>query len=167
MSTSTRGWTRARKLDHYIDKSGGPDACWLWKASTDTVGYGSFEWRKKKHKAHRAAWSEAYQREIPPGMVICHKCDVRRCCNPAHLFLGTQLENIADRNAKGRQARGAALAAVLPRGQDHPTAKLSLEEAREIKAATGSHSNIAARYGIAQSTVTRIKNGKRWSHINV
>lgn len=82
----------------------GPDDCWLWTASTADGGYGQFmvsSTPRRITRAHRLSWSLA-NGPVPSGMVICHRCDVPACCNPAHLFAATQLENIADMRRKGR-----------------------------------------------------------------
>jgi hypothetical protein len=87
---------------------GGPDDCWLWQAAKLATGYGQFEIRhgkgyrdRKNYKAHRVAW-ELENGPPPEGMHVCHKCDVRLCCNPAHLFVGTRTDNERDKVAKGR-----------------------------------------------------------------
>jgi len=92
-----------------VDKSGGPDACWLWTAGTFRGGYGAFKIAGKTLKAHRVSWVLAHG-QIPyrakyPGICVCHNCpqgDQPRCVNPAHLFLGEQLHNIRDMMKKGR-----------------------------------------------------------------
>lgn len=80
--------------------------CWLWTAGTFPDGYGQFKIGGKPRGAHRVAY-ELRVGPIPSGMHVCHRCDVPGCVNPTHLFLGTNLDNIADRNAKHRQAFGA------------------------------------------------------------
>jgi hypothetical protein len=94
----------ARVLSDEDEETG--DDCWYWKLACDRDGYGKFLHAGNKILAHRVAWMLHHKRDIPPGMVVMHECDTPRCCKPAHLKLGTQQENIADRVAKGRSAFG-------------------------------------------------------------
>ena len=84
----------------HIDKSGA-DECWLWTASKMRNGYGHIGVEGRTISAHRVAW-ESVNGPIPAGMNVLHTCDVRACCNPAHLWLGTQQQNIQDMADKGR-----------------------------------------------------------------
>ena len=88
-------------LDRDTDKSGGPNACWLWRGTKIQTGYGRVRALGQKKAAHRAAWEEA-NGPIPAGMVICHRCDNPGCVNPAHLFAGTHQDNTRDMISKGR-----------------------------------------------------------------
>jgi len=89
-----------------VDKSGGPDACWPWTRKRTHDGYGVFALRNgKQHPAHRIAW-ELTNGEILHGLLACHHCDNRLCCNPVHLFLGTVRDNALDASRKGRLSCG-------------------------------------------------------------
>lgn len=85
-------------------KVGSPGECWPWGGSVDTDGYGVVRWGGRQTKAHRLAWS-LENGPIPVGLGVLHRCDNPPCCNPACLFLGTNRDNVADRERKGRTAR--------------------------------------------------------------
>jgi hypothetical protein len=76
--------------------------CWLWTASATKQGYGDFRYKTIHYLAHQASFM-AYNGAIHDGMHVMHKCDVRLCCNPNHLMLGTNADNINDSVAKGRR----------------------------------------------------------------
>lgn len=87
----------------------GPDECWEWTATRHYKGYGEFRIvTSRSAKAHGVAWILANTRDIPAGMVVCHRCDNPPCCNPGHLFLGTVGDNNRDRAAKGRGGKTRA-----------------------------------------------------------
>lgn len=127
--------------------------CIEWTARLQR-GYGMISFRGINRPAHRIAWMLA-NGPIPTGMHVCHRCDNRRCINVAHLFLGTNADNMADKVGKNRQARGSR----------HGSAKLTEQEVRDIRAMSAPQRAIAAFYGMSQSTVSEIKRGELWSHI--
>ncbi len=75
--------------------------CWLWTAGMRLNGYGQVKIRRVNQLAHRVSY-QVHVGPMPEGMCVCHKCDVPCCVNPDHLFLGTQADNMRDRDRKGR-----------------------------------------------------------------
>lgn len=99
-----------------VDKSGGPEACWLF---TGYCGeYGQLTIDGEQHYAHRLAWELTYG-AIPERGHVLHSCDNPPCCNPSHLFLGTPKVNALDRSAKGRNQRYNALKTNCPKGHEY------------------------------------------------
>ena len=84
-----------------IDEDSG---CWLWTASVKNTGYGQFKFNGKPVGAHRVSFM-LFCGDIPPGMLVCHHCDVRRCVNPEHLYLGTHSDNLRDAFDRTRFAK--------------------------------------------------------------
>lgn len=145
--------------------------CWEWSRGLDASGYGKFTVKKRTVKLHRFIWELFTGEAVPQGKYVLHTCDVRSCCNPEHLFLGTQKENMLDASRKGR-LRGWV--GTRPTGIDSATSKLSLGQAEEIRNKYEEISprwgdcsrvmkNIGKDYGVGFTTVRDILAGRRWA----
>ncbi len=133
-----------------VDRSGGIDSCWLWTgARYGCSPYGHWWSPEARHDmaTHRYVASLAYG-ALPVDAVVLHSCDEPACCNPLHLIVGTQRQNIRDMYQKGRGRQGAA----------HSGRKLTDDDVREVFASGGTNGEIAARFGISKTTVSHIKN---------
>lgn len=85
------------------------DQCWNWKHSTTGNGHGMICINGRKINVHRVSYMLHNNTEIPKGKVICHTCDNKKCCNPNHLYCGTQGDNLRDRYLRGSKERGQKL----------------------------------------------------------
>lgn len=142
----------------YVDKSNGLDECWIWTGAK-VDGYGVFLIRGEPKKTHRLAY-DYYVGEIPDGLQVLHKCDVRNCVNPKHLFLGTNTDNIHDAMAKGRRHDTS--------GSGNPYSiltEIDVLKIRELLDKGFSGISVAARFGVHPTTISDIKRRRRWIHI--
>ena len=130
------------------------DSCWIWRGTVNDGGYGKFLIGDKQITAHRYSY-KLHTGEIPEGMQVCHTCDMPRCVNPRHLFLGTNMENVLDKMAKKRHQFGIS----------HICAKLTEEQVIDIKKDGRSHEKIGKHYGVSHGTISAIKRGKTWKHV--
>lgn len=150
------------RLDEFwarVSKSDELGACWIYNGYCSSNGYGRVRYGGKKQYVHRLSWELAKSTTIPKGMHVCHTCDNRTCVNPAHLFLGTNADNHADKIAKGRQARG----------DGHGLRKVTEEQVLEMRrlARSGvSQSELVKTYGLSSTQVCRIVRGSRWKHLD-
>ncbi len=128
--------------------------CWLWIGASRPRGYAECWAFGRREQAHRAAYRE-FVGEIPAELVVRHKCDVACCVNPAHLEVGTQADNIADKSIRGR----------MPVGELHVGSKLSDAAVRDILTSDASLSQMAKKYGVVKATISNVRNRRRWRHI--
>lgn len=134
----------------------GPDDCWLWLASL-CQGYGQIagtvDGKRRPVSAHRVAW-ELTHGAIPEGLSVLHRCDNPPCVNPAHLFIGTQPDNLSDARRKGRLIDGLGARKLSDDAYLH-----ILSEPRD----RGTGVALARRYGVDEVTISRIRNGRQGS----
>jgi hypothetical protein len=158
--------SRIKQFVSFIDERGWDD-CWPWLGELDSDGYGVFQSTCfRSMKAHRIALEIHLNQNLPsPGRdlkgsnLVLHSCDSRSCCNPKHLFLGSQADNIADRDKKGR----------VNRGENRPAAKLNVEQVKEIRRKyypyKYSLAKLAKEYEVDLSTVHAVVTRKGWKHV--
>lgn len=143
---------RFERYIHYEPMSG----CWLWGGSANDRGYSQITVNGKPKYVHRISY-EIHVGQIPDGLFVCHKCDVSACVNPDHLFLGTPKDNVDDMIQKGRK--------VVQIGEECSRAKLTEEEVLQILDDARSNPEIAKDYNVVPHTISDIKLGKTWKHI--
>lgn len=108
--TEARRLKALGRLLSKVDDSNGT-GCWEWQTSIYPSGYGQFYYgeidgKERQGKAHKAAWV-LLRGVVPDGLMVLHRCNNRRCCNPDHLYLGTHMQNMKDRDKAKRTSRGA------------------------------------------------------------
>lgn len=145
-------------LDRFMKKVEKTPSCWKWIGSKYVSGYGEFR-SGDETRAHRASWS-IFRGVIPKGLSVLHKCDIKDCVNPDHLFLGTQKDNVNDMIFKHRKARIV--------GDDHGMSKLKVGDIfqiREMRKQGLLYKEIAKQFGITPENVGYILRGITWTHI--
>lgn len=132
--------------------------CMEWTGARDQDGYGRLQIAGRQERAHRIAFALS-NAVAPAGLMVCHTCDNPACCNPAHLWLGTNRDNQVDSVVKGRHPR------VGHAGQDNGRAKLTEDQVAEaigLIAAGKTNVEIAAAFGVGHATISAIRRRKSW-----
>lgn len=152
------------------------NGCLLWDGAVNSHGYGTIRRGPPKQTsvgAHVIAWEFA-NGPVPDGLCVLHRCDVRRCVNPEHLFLGTKGENNADRDQKGRPPRGERSGRRKhPDSWDRsrwtpPNTKLNEENVREIRrrhSAGETLAEIGRAFGVTYMCIGAITKRLTWKHV--
>ena len=130
--------------------------CWLWLGAWNDKGYGQFYFPPRNMvSAHTVSW--IIHRGDRKGLSVLHSCDMRCCVNPDHLRLGTQQDNVDDREARQRRAP--------PKGAINGMAKLTDAQVLAIRADTRAPRFIAAEYQTPVSTIKKIRARTTWKHL--
>ena len=146
----------AERFFSHVDITNG---CWLWTGALDRKGYGRMgDGTKRTVFAHRFAWRQT-RGPIPAGLHVLHACDTPACVRPAHLFLGTHADNMADMTAKGRSTRGER------NGQSKLTRELVIDARVRYSQGETLHA-LAKEYGVGVPALSMAVSGKRWGHIH-
>lgn len=143
--------------ERFMAKVRRTDSCWIWSAAKYWSGYGAFRYFNRIIPAHRASY-QIHTGKIPDGFVVMHRCDNKSCVNPAHLKIGTQMENIRDKMTKGRQLRG----------EKHGRALLEEKDVRQIHSLRRKNmtmEKIGSIFGIGSSHVSQILSRRMWGHV--
>ena len=149
-STIARFWSKVER--------GGPDECWPWKGGRAS-DYGRIRVRNPRRFVRAHVFAYQVERGRTHGLMVCHSCDNPLCCNPKHLWLGDNADNMADMVRKGRQRQADN------RGEKNGNARLTAEQVDTIRAqiARGDFNTvIAARFGVTHSMISRIRRGRAW-----
>lgn len=145
-----------------VGVSADPDACWPWTKYIGEHGYGTLtgDGQRGGMLTHRFAY-RVVNGEIPEGMLVCHRCDNRPCCNPNHLFVGTYMDNVVDMKQKGRERKS--------HGEDHSKAILTEKEVRQIRLLRDMGLTITKISEIVEHPFGRVRavfNNVTWKHVS-
>lgn len=147
----------ADRMDRHIDRSGGPNSCWIWTGARDHCGYGLMRWKGRSRRATHLVYELEHGHPPPPDKPsVLHTCDNPPCVNGKHLWAGTQLENVLDMECKKRGNH--------PRGEHHGRAKLTSRQVLSIRKRSlkTARRHLAKEYGVSCSTINAIVNYETW-----
>jgi len=132
--------------------------CRVWLGYVWPNGYGEVWWQEQRYPVHRAVWELIHGN--PGALDVLHTCDNKPCCEPAHLFLGTKLDNNKDRDAKGRTAHGEQQGG-------HKLAEVQVAEIKRLLVAgEQTQKQIACAYRVDSRTISAIARGRTWKHVS-
>lgn len=155
------------ELARFWEKVGPPDAngCLPWVASLTRYGYGVIKIRKRRPAASRVSYLIHFG-AFDLSMDVLHTCDNRKCVNPKHLFLGTQLDNMRDMDAKGRR-KSVGFDYLRISGPNCTHARLTLPQVLEIRERRSRREKLrvlAAEFGVSEATISLVARKLNWRH---
>lgn len=154
--SGSRKFSLQERFELLTDKSG---ECWIWTGSR-AKGYGRLTAFGRVMKAHRLSW-ELHYGPIPDKMLVCHLCDNPPCVRPEHLWLGNDKENLADRDQKGRQARGSMIKNTAKLSESAVVEMRDLWKTKEVL----TFEALSRRYGITKEQTRNIIARRSWKHV--
>ena len=143
----TRFWAKVQKTD----------GRWLWTGGKLKCGYGRMYTKEGNQTAHRISYA-LHKGAIPEGAWVLHKCDVRACVNPDHLFAGSPNDNVQDCLEKGRR--------ITMRGTKHGRAKLDEISVKIIRTSPLSIQELAVIFEVAPKVIANARDGTTWKHVD-
>lgn len=170
------GICNALVIGRFWSRVGGPredeTACWPWTGSAHQGGYGYVSIRGKHFMASHLSWMLHHVRAVPPGRQVLHACDNPPCVNPAHLSVGTILENMDDMVRRGRSTLGRKRTAPSfgRQGEGNGRAKLTADDVLAIRAAAArsrvNKEALGRQYDVSGNLIGKIISGHLWPHLN-
>ena len=152
--------TQLNRFRRKVDRSGGANECWLWTGFIRENGYGVIGIKGKEYKAHRVSYFVEHGRTDNDRLVL-HRCDVRACVNPTHLFLGTPKDNSQDAVMKGRNTKLYG----EQNGKAKPT-RAAVRAIRRMCRRGGIYQKtVAKQFGVSEAAVSYVVNGGRWGKL--
>lgn len=160
--SSPLGWLDPTADARFASRVGVPDfitGCWPWNGTREK-GYGQFYVGKSNGisiyaRAHRIAYARVHG-YIPAGLLVMHSCDNPPCVNPEHLSVGTDADNVRDRDTRCRGYHG----------ERHHSARLSEQDVRDIRRdETSTTTWLAKKYGVRWAAIDRARRGVTWRHL--
>lgn len=157
LTDTYRGW-----FWQGVDQKDDPTLCWEWQRTRskgrdgNSNRYGMYRFNGKQRYSHRVAY-ELEHGPIPDGMNVCHRCDNPPCCNPSHLFLGSQGENVWDAAAKGNMTRDQEKRRFFIADQ--------IREIRSLSASGVSTRRIAEKFDKDPGTIRQILDGRTYKEV--
>jgi hypothetical protein len=146
-SLADRFWAKVHKTD----------GCWLWTGYRLKCGYGRMHTSEGNETTHRVSYALHYG-AVPEGAWVLHKCDVRACVNPDHLFAGTAHDNVHDCMEKGRR--------ITMKGKHHGRSKLDEVSVRIIRTSPLSIRELADIFEVDKKVISNAQDGTTWKHVD-
>ena len=146
------------KFNSFTDRSGGPDSCWIWNGPRDpSRTYGTIQLKSGRIRTHRLAYFLSFG-PVPDGLFVCHKCDNRLCCNPAHLYAGTHEQNMKDMRSR--------MSYRPLSGESHPNNRITFQDVLDIKKAYYfegvNPSSLSKKYKVTGDHIRNVLRGRFW-----
>lgn len=149
--------TREQRIAAFMSRVRVDDnGCWIWQGEIRADGYGECWCFGKREMPHQAAFRELKCETLKSGEVLRHTCDVRKCCNPDHIISGTQADNIRDKVARNRQAKG----------EGHGMVKLTEDQVRLARTSPLSQRAMARQLNVTQQLIGMIRRRELWTHLD-